>query len=85
MKVSDQERMALVRAVFPVVAGFKFTTAPPNREGKATKVSPDFAAACWTRRYVDTLVKILEKEDGGGRENGADVSSSGASASGFPS
>lgn len=81
MKLTDAQRFELVRALAPVVAGFKLTTTPPAKDGTFKDASPDFAAACWTQRYVDALVYVLEKD----RENGSDVTGTGgASARGFP-
>lgn len=77
MKYTDEDRKALVRAVFPVIAGFKFTKSPAARDGSTKDVSADFAAAIWTRRYVDTLIDVLEKADERRDNSAAPTSSSG--------
>ena len=77
MKLTDQERKALAIAIAPAIVALKLTEAPKARDGSAKKVSPDFAAAVWIRRYTETIAKVLEQE----REQEPTASSS----SGFPS
>lgn len=62
MKLNEQERKMLAIAIAPAVVALKLTTAPPKRDGSAKKVSVDFAAAVWVRRYTETIVKVLEQE-----------------------
>jgi hypothetical protein len=77
VKLTEQDRKALLVAVFPAIVALKLTKAPSNREGDAKSVSIDFAAAVWAKRYVETLAKVLEQDDTRGQ--------GGSSSSGFPS
>lgn len=74
MKLTDADRVALFVAALPAVIALKLTTSPPAKDGSTKKVSIDFAAAVWTKRYVETLAKVIE-EDGRGSSD----------AGGFPS
>jgi hypothetical protein len=81
VKVTDAQRFELVKALAPVVAGFKLLTTPPAKDGTFKDAEAPFAAACWTQRYVDSLVYVLEKQD---QQGGDATGGGGASAKGFP-
>ena len=71
LKLSNDDRIALLKLIYPEVVKMAPTTAPPNKNGDSKVVRRDLAAAAWTKRYIETLEYVLENDGRQGNESKA--------------